>query len=624
CMGEAATKELGSGVMTLSEFLAVEPWPEDLADKGKPMHWLWTFELEASPEQLWPLVSDTSRLNRSMGLARMDIEERDGVVHGTATHGGLFHEWTEPPWEWEAARRLQAVRKYSRGWAHYVRSIYLLEPLSAGTRIYVYFGWVPRGAIARLMLKLGMAALEDKYRRALEQIDQAAQSHEERAFVPPPPDLSAEVHARIEALAKDIEGAVDAEVLGKLVELIRSADDMELDKIQPRRLARKWGLEERAVLSCFLHATRVGLLDLSWDVVCPLCRGAREQVGTLSGVPMEGTCEVCNVEFSTEEDHVVEVSFRVHPSIREVPKLFYCTAEPATKLHVRLQTRVDPGEERVARPRLGPGKYRMRFLEDGGSHRYVEVRDGDGDGELELACSGEGEASCSVDPKIRLKNDADEARTFVLEGLGWDEDALLPEHLFSFQDFRDLFSSEYVGTDVRLSVGRQTLLFTDIVGSTRFYAERGDPGAFVTVRDHFKVIYDIVSANNGAVVKTIGDAVMAAFSASVDSLKASAAIHRAFDGTDSPVRLRISLNAGPCIAVNWNSGIDYFGGTVNLAAKLQACCETAEVAMSETVHQAPGVADFLSEEDANVEELSFEVKALGETIPVYRWTVKSN
>ena len=104
-------------------------------------------------------------------------------------------------------------------------------------------------------------------------------------------------------------------------------------------------------------------------------------------------------------------------------------------------------------------------------------------------------------------------------------------------------------------------------GATAFYAARGDPAAFVEIKRHFDDVFAAVRARRGAVVKTIGDAVMATFGDPVDALRAAADIHRAFPPgrADSPIRVRVSLNTGSCIAVRLNANIDYFGGTVNVA-----------------------------------------------------------
>ena len=136
-------------------------------------------------------------------------------------------------------------------------------------------------------------------------------------------------------------------------------------------------------------------------------------------------------------------------------------------------------------------------------------------------------------------------------------------------------------------------------------------------------MFAIVTAHRGAVVKTIGDAVMATFGNPVDAVRASRKIHDAFhpQRTDTPIRLRISLNTGPCIAVRLNANADFFGGTVNIAAKLQALAEGYQIAMSETTYRSPGVAEYLAEQNAELEELQYTSKALPEPVGVRRWTV---
>src|SRR6201999_3178798 len=101
--------------------------------------------------------------------------------------------------------------------------------------------------------------------------------------------------------------------------------------------------------------------------------------------------------------------------------------------------------------------------------------------------------------------------------------------------------------------------------------------------------FAIVVEHRGADVKTIGDAVMATVTSSVDAVRAARAIHGAFHPgrADTPIRLRISLNTGPCIAVRLNSNADFFGGTVNIAAKLQALAEGYQIAMSEATYLSP-------------------------------------
>ncbi|MEQ1737159.1 MAG: adenylate/guanylate cyclase domain-containing protein, partial [Rhodoglobus sp.] len=189
--------------------------------------------------------------------------------------------------------------------------------------------------------------------------------------------------------------------------------------------------------------------------------------------------------------------------------------------------------------------------------------------------------------------------------------------------FRDLFSEEYLGADVQLAIGEQTILFTDMVGSTALYADRGDPAAFVEVRKHFDAVFALIHQHRGAVVKTIGDAAMAAFNEPLDAVRCSQAIHDRFSPscTDSVARLRISLNTGPCIAVRLNANIDYFGSTVNVAAKLQCKAESWQIAMARSTYDAPGVAAWLADHAITVEDDTYVSAALPAPVLVKRWTV---
>jgi class 3 adenylate cyclase len=106
-------------------------------------------------------------------------------------------------------------------------------------------------------------------------------------------------------------------------------------------------------------------------------------------------------------------------------------------------------------------------------------------------------------------------------------------------------------------------------------------------------------------------------------VRASRQIHGAFHPgrADTPIRLRISLNTGPCIAVQLNANADFFGGTVSVAAKLQALAEGYQIAMSDATYHAPGVAAYLAEQGAELETLSYTSPALPDPVGVRQWTV---
>nr|HEX4312955.1 DUF5939 domain-containing protein [Kofleriaceae bacterium] len=609
--------------LSTEELLALHPWPARYA-KDKKIERLWTFDLPGTPAQLWPVISDTSRMNRALGTAEMTFTEKDGKRYGTAKSGGFKHDWLEVPWNWVAEQWLTCLRVYDRGFMRVMFAIHHLEKIATGTRVYLYFGAIPRGAIGGAALRLGFPTLERAYRKILPQVAAQLDRPRAQALLMPPPPLALDAEARLASQRDElVKLGLRADAVDKLLEHIRTGDDIDLHRIQIRERARAWKLPEDDLLRVALHATRAGVLSLSWDTICPHCRGLRDETDKLADVHANGHCDVCRIDFTTDVEQAVEVTFRVHPSIREIPEQLYCSAEPYKKEHIRLQQAIAPGGTVSVMPTLETGRYTVWAGHRGGWYLDVED-DAPADATVKWEDHPEGTViKAGPAPKLELFNDGGDEELFTVERATWSDHALRPGHLLSLQEFRDLFSEDYIGADVKLAVGEQTLLFTDVVGSTAFYASRGDPAAFVEIKRHFDEVFAIVTKNRGAVVKTIGDAVMATFGNPVDGVRASQQIHQAFhpQREDTPIRLRISLNTGPCIAVRLNANADFFGGTVNIAAKLQALAEGYQIAMSERTYAAPGVAEFIASENAALEQLTYESKALREAVQVRRWSV---
>jgi class 3 adenylate cyclase len=659
-VAEAGSLELAARPMGITELLRAHPWPREYAH-ARRLEWLWTIDVPAPPDRLWPVVADLSRFNRALGLPPMQFVEKDGLRWGRARYNGIPHEWVEVPWNWVAGRWYELVRLYKKGGMRALYGVYVLEPLGAGTRLHVYYGVVPRSRIFDLALRLSFSSMGRAYRRMVPKLAEEAMRTPERlpdALRAPPPALRREAEERLAQLSATLlQEGLDETAVRQLVEHVRTADDADIERIRVRERARAWGLDEDDLLRVCLHATRAGLLELSWDVVCPHCRGVRDSTATLGNLPTRGVCAACGIDFGTDSAEAVEIAFHAHSSIREVGKVAFCSAEPTHKQHIHVQHAVAPGERADVTLPDAPGRYRVRLK---GEMRYgwITVEKGapdtiewrttaaddekaapaggatfDGktasaggatfDGKTASAGGATFDGKAAPGATLTLVNDASEKRTFVVETAAWLDLALRPGRLLSFQDFRDLFSEEYLGADVQLAVGEQTILFTDVVGSTAMYAERGDPAAFVEVKRHFDDVFRIIGEHRGAVVKTIGDAAMGAFNDPLDAVRAAHAIHAAFPPGrgEAAIRLRISLNTGPCIAVRLNANIDYFGHAVNLAAKLQAAAEEWQIAMSESTVRAPGVREYLAAQGATLDRLTVPVKGVQEPIAVERWTV---
>lgn len=160
--------------------------------------------------------------------------------------------------------------------------------------------------------------------------------------------------------------------------------------------------------------------------------------------------------------------------------------------------------------------------------------------------------------------------------------------LLTVQAFRDWAQGEALPPGESLKVGHAAILFTDLAGSTALYARRGDPRAFGLVRAHFDALFSAIGGAGGAVVKTIGDSVMGAFTNAERALRAAILAHAAIaefnrlnglDG-DEVLLLKAGLHAGPCIGVTLNGRLDYFGTTVNIAARIKDLARPGQVVLT--------------------------------------------
>jgi class 3 adenylate cyclase len=176
-----------------------------------------------------------------------------------------------------------------------------------------------------------------------------------------------------------------------------------------------------------------------------------------------------------------------------------------------------------------------------------------------------------------------EERHLKLERLEWASRAATAHLVSTLPEFRRQFSADLLRPGVTLRVARVALLFTDLTDSTALYHNVGDAKAFKVVQEHFDVLNAIIAEHRGTIVKTIGDAVMAAFVEERDALNAAFAMHGAFPafraGNEDASRtfLKVGVFAGPCYVVTANGILDYFGQTVNIAARLQGASGPGEI-----------------------------------------------
>ena len=591
-------------------------------------HKRWEFDLKSSPERLWPFIADTNRFNRDTGVPPIAVEPGQKRLPNARRKlrlsiYGFPVEWEEQPFEWVKPFRFGVERVYSRGPLTRLRMLAELTPKAEGGTHLVYEVWsTPRnipGAVA-IPMQLNFV-VAPRFRESIQKYDDSA--FKTVAVEAPQPSTSQSsfdlqrLAALRQKLLADIERTESPEkkipIAERLIDFLEHGDDLAVAPIRAYKLADDWELPRRLVLEVCLRATRIGLLDFQWDLLCPLCRGAKMSGFSLKEIETNVHCSTCKIDFTANFDRYVELTFKPNPAVRRVDVPSYCIGSPQWTPHVVAQQLLPAGEKRELNIPLEHGNYRLRTLELKGSQDVTVSPEGEASAHVTVSDNGWSPEPLRVRERfsLSLQNETDVEQLLILERMEWSDQATTAAEVTSLQMFRDLFATEALRPGEQISVGTLTILFTDLKHSTQLYREIGDATAFGRVMSHFDIVKKSIAEHDGAIVKTIGDAVMAVFRSAADGLRAMLEVQEVLaappDGS-IPLTLKAGLNTGPCIAVTLNDRLDYFGSTVNMAARLECLSSGADVIISRSVYEDAKVREVIASEGLQVVEFDMSLK----------------
>jgi class 3 adenylate cyclase len=413
--------------------------------------------------------------------------------------------------------------------------------------------------------------------------------------------------------------SADKQAVAAIEQLVRDGSDRALNRINALDFAAKTALNEETVIAAFLHAARLGLFELSWNVLCPACGGVLDANANLKSMRQQGySCSFCAAGYVPTLDEMVEVTFTVSPRVRKIaahdphelpvweyfrqiyfgsgvdlpeqtdeqliqeiclesvelppgerailslqlPQQFIIIFEPVTHTSLFLDVQGEPTRERQS--------LSLVFDKVHPSVGSMEMRPGP------LRLTLDNRTDVRTLPTVFIANE--QMETFVAKRKPF----LTANRLLTNQTFRDIYRTDTLDVDQRLKITSLTFLFTDLKGSTQLYERVGDLVAFDLVRAHFHLLNEIVASEAGAVVKTIGDAVMATFPTPDRAVAAALRMREAMlsladDHKGEDLLLKIGIHEGPCLAVMLNDRQDYFGQTVNIASRVQGLAATRSI-----------------------------------------------
>lgn len=470
-------------------------------------------------------------------------------------------------------------------------------------------------------------------------------------------------------------------VVSRLESLIRTADDYDLFRINPIQYATDKNVDEQEAIDLFLYGAKFGLFELEWHLVCAFCGHVVESLSELSSLHSHYQCSFCQAENDVALDDYIQVVFTVSPQVRpiryhqpeqlDIEDYYFryhfakglqpfpngMTIQQAVEWITRYMKYVEPNEQVVIETEITPGMLQAKDLLHRASLVFflqkqqaemeaipIQLADG------KFLAKDRSPVPQRVEQKIaKFQYDAtDELESgkvrieytnqmdkrsplWVMHYPAAFESFYVSFHpflsgkrLLTTQTFRDLFRTETLGGDEGIAVKDITFLFTDLKGSTDLYDRIGDLNAFYLVRQHFNTLTNAISNSRGSIVKTIGDAVMATFMNPADAVQAALDMLRGLDEFNKtisqPLHLKIGIHGGASIAVTLNDRLDYFGQTVNMAARIQGLAGANEIYISHSAHSHPDVEHLLT--DCDVTEEQAVLKGVSGKVDVCKITLR--
>ena len=582
--------------------------------KTKTRTWIWRFDRPV--DTIWPVLSDTARFNEAARLPKHEIVETprsDGSVEylGRARFGPLVLEWEEKPVNWVDRQWFEHCRVFRNGPLKFLCATLRMFPEGEGSRGEYTVDVAARNLLGRFMLATGFFARIDRIFTALaENARDFARGERATEFDCKAPRLTPGARQRASGLVGKIEATPHGHGLApRLSELVLERQEVDVWSIRPLKLARLWQVSERHTIELCLEAVKQGLLRLRWDLLCPRCQVGKRSAPSLDELPRGAHCSTCNIDYERDYTDNIELAFQPANAIRPLTGGEYCLFGPMSTPHIKVQLSLDAGEKRSIQLQPPHGRYRVRTLEAGGEQSF-EWRQG---GFPKVVADGSdvkaGEPAAPGE--IEFVNTSPRLLTLIVEERAWMRDALTAKRATAMQAFRDLFDDDVLRPGDDVEIDYISIMFTDLKGSTALYERIGDPKAYALVREHFAILGNAVRDNDGATVKTIGDAIMAVFVNPADALRAAVQIQADFerfneDSGKEPVIIKLGIHIGRCISVTLNNRLDYYGTAANKAARLESQSEGGDIVLSPEFATDPSVAPLLEEYPVQVEHAEFK------------------
>jgi hypothetical protein len=337
-----------------------------------------TVQLSSPPAEIWPLITDTDRINRLLvgsapAYAPIESGAESSARYRAVTRAlGLTMSYEEAPFEWTLNKSFSVYRRMLSGPLRgYTFRVELAPGSDDGTALTISLELEPRHWVLAPIARLEGKRIVTSISKIAEGLDAHVRRGEPSPFEAV---ASSPSEGRLEDARRELEQrGIDTKIVLAIIELLRTGADADLTHIRPLEFAHTRALDGHGTLRAFLHAVLLGVVELRWALVCPSCRTASDEVASLASIGEESHCHFCDLSFGIELDRAVEATFVPHPSVRAVRNAVFCIGGPARTPHVVAQAIVEPGRARAIEAPPSVGRYRL--FARGGAVVSVEVSD---------------------------------------------------------------------------------------------------------------------------------------------------------------------------------------------------------------------------------------------------------
>lgn len=556
---------------------------------GRLVEFRFSWELESSPEELWPYVSNTERLNRAINLPAMTFTHQrteSGQNRRMAEFrlAGMRMQWQEHMYEWIEGHRMCILREFERGPIHWLTStVELNRRADGGTTLVHSFKANSRHLPGLLFIKFQLQvitrrALDRVYRR----IDRFAGGRlSSESLVDAFEDsvtMNRGAGRRLDQIVdRLLQRRLNPQVVQRLADYVRSASEQDLGRIRPRAIAQSFQLPTESVVDACLYGVHEGLFVLKWDVICPSCRIAAQSQDAIENIRKHVRCEACDFDFEVDFATSVELILQTNPLIRKPDTGQYCIGGPSHSPHVVAQTRVAAGETVRLGLELPEGHYVLRgpqlpfsihlhvtasaqqqrlFVDlSAGSTQHLAIR---------LACGQQ---------LITVANPAAKEVLLRIERSFIADDAITAIQAVSLPYFRNLFHDQVVSATQLVGIQELVIVVVAVPDVQRVMNRVSEMRFNTLMKEHLDALVDMASRANGSFVRSLdeGGGILAFRNAdsAVESLRLIAATIPEVEGV-SVWKPSVSIHQGSVTVTTVNGQLEYMGAVIREARQLAA------------------------------------------------------